>query len=41
VSDAVLGDPEVKPLRLRTERVEHVPKGFEDDVLSLSRVLAS
>ena len=39
VSDAVLDDPEVKPLALRAERLERVPKGFEEDALSLWRVV--
>jgi class 3 adenylate cyclase len=39
VSDAVLDDPEVNPLALRAERLERVPKGFEEDALSLWRVV--
>jgi class 3 adenylate cyclase len=35
VSDAVLADPEIKELQLQAERLDGVPKGFEDDVVSL------
>ena len=41
VSDAILDDPEVKPLSLSAERVEQVPKGFEDEALSLWRITAA
>lgn len=40
VSDVILNDPEVKPLALAAERVEQVPKGFEEEVLSLWRIAA-
>jgi hypothetical protein len=35
----VLDDPEVNPLALRAERLQRVPKGFEEDALSLWRVV--
>jgi class 3 adenylate cyclase len=38
VSEAILDDPEVKPLALSAERVQQVPKGFEEEALSLWRV---
>jgi class 3 adenylate cyclase len=41
VSNAILEDPEVKALRLRTSRLESVPVGFEDDAVSLWSVVPS
>ena len=41
VSDAILEDPEVKSLELSAERVEHVPKGFEGEELSLWRIASA
>jgi class 3 adenylate cyclase len=38
VSEAILNDPEIRPLALSAERVEQVPKGFEEEALSLWRI---
>lgn len=39
MSETVLDDPEVRSLGLRAERLEGVPKDFEDDVVTLWRVI--